>query len=172
MGDTSTDPGDRAVHLCIDAQKLFYPGWAMGRSRDGTGLAQHRPAGGACGRPDLIFTRFIPPRSADEAAGVWRTYYRTWVNITRDHLDTELLALVPPLQRMAPAEQFIDRAVYSAFGAGRCSDRRNRDRLEALQGLALTWAAGNSPSREGPKPVAAANINSSSCHHRRCRSGR
>ena len=65
----------------------------------------------------LVFTRFIPPVSVDDAPGRWQAYYRKWPMVTREHLDPNLLDLVPALRRYAPPAQVFDKSVYSAFAA-------------------------------------------------------
>jgi nicotinamidase-related amidase len=115
MGSTVSDPGPRAVHLCVDMQNLFAPGgpWAtpwMDKVLPAVvELVAHAPE-------RTVFTRFIPPKSASEARGMWREYYRKWNEITRERLKPDLLDLVPALQRFAPPAAVVDRGVYSAFG--------------------------------------------------------
>lgn len=66
--------------------------------------------------PDrTIFTRFIPPISADAASGAWRAYYRKWAAMTREQLAPELLELVGPLARHMPPARQIDKNVYSPW---------------------------------------------------------
>jgi nicotinamidase-related amidase len=104
----------RAVHLCVDMQRLF--------SKDGpwptpwldrvlpvaVKLAERFPE-------RTVFTRFIPPRTPDEMPGSWRDYYERWRNATREHVDPGLIELLPPLARFAPPAQVIDKTRYSAF---------------------------------------------------------
>jgi nicotinamidase-related amidase len=109
--------GPNAAHLCIDMQRLFSSEgpwrtpWMERVLPQVTALASAAPQ-------RTIFTRFIPPKSADEAPGMWRAYYHKWPNVTRDVLDPSLLELVPQLKSLAPPAHVIDRPVYSAFGGG------------------------------------------------------
>src|SRR4051794_28547413 len=75
-------------------------------------LAGHRPE--ATG-----FTRFIPPPSPEHIHGAWREYYHRWRETTLDVLDPSALELVPPLDRLAPPAEVIDKPVYSAFVGSR-----------------------------------------------------
>jgi nicotinamidase-related amidase len=109
--------GPEAVHLCIDMQRLFAAGgpWAtpwMDRVLPAVvTLAGHAPA-------RTVFTRFIPPRSADDAPGMWRAYYGKWPNVTRERVDAALLELVPALEKFVPPARVFDKGVYSAFATG------------------------------------------------------
>jgi nicotinamidase-related amidase len=108
--------GAHAVHLCIDMQRLFtnegpWPTPWMERVLPVVvALAERAPA-------RTVFTRFIPPVSVDDAPGRWQAYYRKWPMVTREHLDADLLDLVPALRRYAPPAQVFDKSVYSAFAA-------------------------------------------------------
>lgn len=131
MGSTLSLPGPNAVHLCVDMQNLFAPGgpWAtpwMERALPSIiRLTAHAPE-------RTVFTRFIPPANASEAAGMWRDYYRKWDNVTRDQLSPEVLDLVPELRRFVPPASVIDRMVYSAFGSGRLLDFLAGHHVETL----------------------------------------
>jgi nicotinamidase-related amidase len=111
------DLGPEAVHLCIDMQRLFAEGgpWAtpwMERVLPAVAtLVERAPA-------RTVFTRFIPPQSADDALGMWRAYYRKWPNVTRQRVDATLLELVPALQKFEPPARVFDKGVYSAFATG------------------------------------------------------
>ena len=64
-----------------------------------------------------VFTRFIPPRSADDMPGMWRRYYQRWRAATRDVIDPALIELDPALARQVPPAAVIDKTRYSAFSA-------------------------------------------------------
>jgi nicotinamidase-related amidase len=64
-----------------------------------------------------VFTRFIPPRRAEEMHGAWRRYFERWSNLTRERIDPHLLELVPPLAALVPPAACIDKNVYSPFAA-------------------------------------------------------
>jgi hypothetical protein len=48
-----------------------------------------------------ILSRFIPPRSPDEAIGALKVYYQKWACVTREQLRPDLLDIVPALQKYA-----------------------------------------------------------------------
>src|SRR4051812_41805268 len=47
-----------------------------------------------------VFTRFITPKRPEDMPGAWQRYYGKWRETTREHLDPELLELVPSLARL------------------------------------------------------------------------
>lgn len=107
-----------ARHLCIDMQRLFAEAtpWRV------AWLPRILPAvveiaGRQAGR--TLFTRFVPPRSAEEASGAWGDYYEAWPEMTRERIDPRLLELVEPLARLVPPARLIDKATNSAFGHAR-----------------------------------------------------
>jgi nicotinamidase-related amidase len=106
--------GAATRHLCIDMQRLFSEGtpwhvpWLIEILPTIEELAGRYPR-------QTIFTRFIPPRTPDEAIGAWRDYYSAWPNVTRERLDEALLDLVPPLSRLVPPAKIVDKGVNSAF---------------------------------------------------------
>jgi nicotinamidase-related amidase len=104
----------KTVHLCIDMQRIF--------SNDGPWAAPWMErvlpvVSEIAGRfPERsVFTRFITPRHPEDMPGIWRRYYERWRETTREHLDPELLELMPPLARLAPPATVIDKTRYSAF---------------------------------------------------------
>jgi nicotinamidase-related amidase len=104
----------RAVHLCVDMQRIFSPEgpwptpWMERVLPVVTRIAERFPE-------RTVFTRFVTPNSPDEATGRWRTYYERWRETTRDRLDPSLLELLPPLARLVPPARVFDKPVYSAF---------------------------------------------------------
>jgi nicotinamidase-related amidase len=62
-----------------------------------------------------LFTRFIPPERPDELPGVWQRYYTRWRLATREHLDLDLLELMPPQAALCPPAAVIDKTRYSGF---------------------------------------------------------
>jgi nicotinamidase-related amidase len=50
--------------------------------------------------------------------GMWQRYYGRWNEATRQHLDPELLELMPSLARFSPPPTVIDKTRYSAFAGG------------------------------------------------------
>lgn len=115
-----------SVHLCIDMQNVYAPGapWAtpwMPRVMPIVlAIAERFPE-------RTVFTRFITPEKPEDMPGMWRQYYRKWRQLTREHVDPELLELLPELKRLAPPAAVIDKSRYSAF-AGSALLRHLRDR--------------------------------------------
>lgn len=107
--------GNNAVHICVDMQDLFAEGspWAvpwMERTLPRVvALAEHMPE-------RTVFTRFITPRTPDEAGGMWRAYYHKWELLTRDLIDPRLFDLLPALRIFVPPAHVFDRQSYSVFG--------------------------------------------------------
>lgn len=106
--------GHRAVHLCVDMQRLLAPEgpwptpWMASALELQLRIIEKAPA-------QSVFTRFIPPRSAEEMPGKWRRYYDKWRVVTRDFLDPALLELVDPLPRFVPPAIVVDKSRYSSF---------------------------------------------------------
>jgi nicotinamidase-related amidase len=73
-----------------------------------------------------IFTRFVPPQTAEEMPGVWRQYYEKWWTVTREFLRPELIDLLPPLPSFVPPARIVDKQRYSAF-AGSALQRTLQD---------------------------------------------
>jgi nicotinamidase-related amidase len=117
MGTLKAALGAKAVHLCIDMQRLFAEGgpwaapWMERVLPTVVSLVERAPA-------RTVFTRFIPPQSADDAPGMWRAYYQKWPNVTRMCVDAALLELTPALQKFTPPARVFDKGVYSAFATG------------------------------------------------------
>src|SRR5690554_1074314 len=106
--------GPNAVHICVDMQRMFaeptewHAPWLQGVLPAVEALVDRQSA-------RTIFTRFIPPRTAEEASGAWQTYYRKWAAMTRDCLAPDLLGLVPSLSPYVTAGNCIDKQVYSPW---------------------------------------------------------
>ena len=124
-------PGDRAVHLCIDMQRLFDKGseWAVDWMRqvlpNVCQVVEMFPA-------RTIFTRFIPPESLDDAPGAWRRYYEKWPQMLRQNLDADWLRLLPELEIHLPGAQVFDKPVYSPWMDGRLHPMLQQDRVDTL----------------------------------------
>jgi nicotinamidase-related amidase len=110
--------GRGTAHLCIDMQRLFAPGSAWGMEW----MPRILPAivELAAAHPGAtIFTRFVPPPTAESAHGMWRRYYRRWENVTLSRMPAGEIDLVPELARFAPPATVLDKAVYSPWTEGR-----------------------------------------------------
>lgn len=103
-----------AVHLCVDMQRMFAEEteWRtpwMARVTPVVARLCERKAERTC------FTRFIPPRTADEACGAWRRYWARWPSMTLDELGADRVALVPRLQAFVPPARVLDKTTYSPW---------------------------------------------------------
>jgi nicotinamidase-related amidase len=104
----------RAVHLCLDMQRLFsaegpWPTPWMDRVLPvATALAERFPE-------RTVFTRFIPPEKPEDMPGLWQSYYVRWRNVTRECLAPGLLELMPPLATLCPPAVVIGKTRYSGF---------------------------------------------------------
>jgi nicotinamidase-related amidase len=108
--------GKRAVHACIDMQRLFAEEseWASPVVYE----IAPRLSRIVAHAPQLtLFTRFLTPERAEEAKGQWQIYYRHWKSVLRNSVDADLLDLIPPLRRFVPPARVIDKYVHSAFEA-------------------------------------------------------
>lgn len=106
--------GPDFVHICVDMQRLFGPGfpWAVPWMErilpNVVTLCGHNPA-------RTVFTRFLPPAKAEDAGGMWRRYYRKWEAVTLDRIGEEAVALMPELAGFVPPARVIDKSVYSPW---------------------------------------------------------
>lgn len=119
------------AHIAVDMQCLFaeptewFVPWLPRVLPNVLEIARRHP-------DRTIFTRFMPPRTADEMAGAWRDYYRRWRDMTRQRIDPALLELVEPLRRLAPPAKVLDKSVYSAFSHPRLASALRRRGVETL----------------------------------------
>ena len=101
-------------HVCVDMQRIFWEDtpWHAPSIREVLPqvieLASFYPE-------RTIFTRFIPPNSADQAFGAWQDYYQKWWMMTRDQMPAEQLRLVPSLAALVPPAQLLDKHIYSPW---------------------------------------------------------
>ena len=105
---------DKTVHLCVDMQRIFsaegpWPTPWMERVLPVvTELAGRFPE-------RTVFTRFVTPNKANDMPGMWQRYYAKWKEATREHLNPDLLELLPPLARLCPPATVVNKTRYSAF---------------------------------------------------------
>jgi len=119
------------AHLCIDMQRMFNEETAwnvpwMAKVSDQIEELASRLAA------RTVFTRFIPPRSASEMPGTWKTYYEKWEQMTLDRLPRELVDLVPALARFVPPARLFDKGTYSPWIDGRLHQVLTRDGIDTL----------------------------------------
>lgn len=121
----------RAVHLCVDMQKLFstqgpWPTpWMERVLPTVTRIAERFPE-------RTVFTRFITPEKPEDMPGTWRRYYQHWRQTTREHLKPELLDLMPSLARLVPPATVIDKPVYSPFTGHKLLDLLRAREVDSL----------------------------------------
>ena len=118
-------------HLCIDMQRMFdeetawnVP-WMAKVSDQIEELASRLPA-------RTVFTRFIPPRSASQMPGAWKTYYAKWDQMTLERLPRELVDLLPRLARFVPPARVFDKRTYSPWTDGRLHQLLANDGIDTL----------------------------------------
>jgi hypothetical protein len=107
-------PGETAVHICVDMQRMFAEAtqWKM------PWLERVLPSILAItsAHPErTIFTRFIPAQRPGHGVGMWRHYYERWGSMTIDELGPEMIGLVPELARFVPPARIFDKHVYSPW---------------------------------------------------------
>lgn len=109
-------PQDLA-HICVDMQDLFAADtpWHVPWMRRILPAIEEVAARFAAA---TTFTRFVPPRTVDEAAGHWKDYYALWPDMIGERLAPGLLDLVPSLRRLVPPAQVLDKQVYSPWWSG------------------------------------------------------
>jgi nicotinamidase-related amidase len=81
---------------------------------------------------ETVFTRFIPPRNAEDAVGAWKDYYEKWDMMTREKLSPELIELPPSLKGLVPPAILFDKPVYSPWLDGRLRDHFRRQGVQSL----------------------------------------
>ena len=90
--------------------------------------------------PDNVAHRSasIPTHAAyGPSLQMWQRYYRRWKAATREQLDPGMLELLPPLAKLCPPAQIIDKTRYSAF-----AEPALLQHLQAreAEGLIVTWS--------------------------------
>ena len=129
--ELSAPLGDKCVHLCVDMQRMFAEptDWHM------PWLQRVLPNIEALVAPNpdrTIFSRFIPARRAEDAAGRWQQYYRRWPKMTLEALGEEMVRLVPSLDRYVPPAEIVDKHVYSPWTHTDLHERLRRREVETL----------------------------------------
>ena len=105
------------IHLCIDMQRMFAEGtpwhvpWMREVSPQIQEIAQRHPQ-------RTVFTRFVPPKRAEDMHGMWRSYYKKWDTMTIDRLGPDLVDLVPSLKALVPPARIFDKMTYSPWTTG------------------------------------------------------
>jgi nicotinamidase-related amidase len=123
--------GRRALHVATDMQRVFAEPteWHTPRLEEiapkVAAIAEHRP-------DRTVFTRFITPRSSEQAVGAWCRYYERWRSVCTGEMDPAMLELIEPLRRFVPPAEVADKTTYSAFESDAFNEiltRRDPDTL-------------------------------------------
>jgi nicotinamidase-related amidase len=118
-------------HICVDMQRMFaedtpwHVPWMDGVKDQVIEVSTRHAA-------RTIFTRFIPPRDAEEMDGAWRGYYEKWWMMTRDQLPAELVDILADLRRLTPPARIFDKQRYSPWLDGRLHASLREERVTSL----------------------------------------
>lgn len=118
-------------HICVDAQRMFaedtpwHVPW-MARVLPQILEITERHA------ERTIFTRFLPPKQADDVNGSWKDYYQKWWMMTGEHLSEELLDLSPALTTFVPPAAVFDKMTYSPWVDGRLFSHLRKTGIETI----------------------------------------
>lgn len=121
----------RWIHLCIDMQRMFaeetpwHVPWMREVSPQVQEIAQRYPQ-------RTVFTRFVPPKRAEDMSGMWRSYYQKWDNMTLDRLGPHMVDLVPSLKALVPPARIFDKMTYSPWTTGELHRALAADGVETL----------------------------------------
>jgi nicotinamidase-related amidase len=105
------------IHLCIDMQRMFaedtpwHVPWMKEVSPQIQEIAQRHPQ-------RTVFTRFVPPKRAEDMSGMWRNYYEKWDYMTLDRLGPDMIDLVSSLKGLVPPARIFDKMTYSPWTTG------------------------------------------------------
>lgn len=111
------DIGGRAVHLCVDMQRMFADDtpwrtpWMAKVLPNVRTLIRYKP-------DRVLFTRFIPARSPRHATGTWQAYYEKWPDMTLNAMPPEWAEIIPELRAESPQAAVFDKSVYSPWHDG------------------------------------------------------
>ena len=118
-------------HLCVDMQRMFaedtpwrVPWMAAVCPQVIEVAARHSRR--------TVFTRFVPPRTPADAQGRWRDYYDKWWMMTREHLPSDMLGLVPELAKFSPPGLIFDKSTYSPWVNGRLNVSFQNEGVDTL----------------------------------------
>lgn len=91
--------GSKTTLAIVDMQKLFLTEkkspWAEPKQL--SIIPNIKKLIDAVGKDNVVFTRFIPPKTWTNQYGSWKTYYQINKKITRDHLGTDALEIIDDL---------------------------------------------------------------------------
>ena len=107
-------PGQTAVHICVDMQRMFAENtdwkmpWLSRVLPNITAITAAHPE-------RTVFTRFIPAQKRGQGVGMWRNYYERWGSMTIDEMGPDMVGLVPDLAQFVPPARIFDKHVYSPW---------------------------------------------------------
>jgi nicotinamidase-related amidase len=122
---------DNWIHLCIDMQRMFAEQTPWHVPWMATASPQIVELSGRYAER-TVFTRFVPPPTADAMPGMWRNYYEKWPMMTGEQLPSELMDIVADLRPFAPPARFFDKRTYSPWIDGRLHETLAREKVEAI----------------------------------------
>ncbi|MGO4175883.1 cysteine hydrolase family protein [Bosea sp. TAF32] len=109
--------GENCIHLCVDMQRLFGPGYPWAFPWLEKVLPPIEAIAGS--HPDrTLFTRFIPVERPGQGRGTWRRYYERWSEVTLESVGPDAVRLHPALERYTPPAIVLDKWVYSPWTEG------------------------------------------------------
>ncbi len=121
----------RWIHLCIDMQRMFaedtpwHVPWMKEVSPQVQEIAQRHAQ-------RTVFTRFLPPKRAEDMNGMWRSYYQKWDTMTLDRLGPDMVDLVPSLKALVPPARIFDKMTYSPWTTGELYRVLSREGVETI----------------------------------------
>ncbi|MCK1275879.1 cysteine hydrolase [Bradyrhizobium sp. 61] len=124
-------PGENAVHICVDMQRMFAEStaWKM------PWLPRVLPnivAVTAAHPERTLFTRFIPAQKPGQGAGMWRRYYERWGSMTIEELGPEMIGLVKDLAQFVPPARVFDKHVYSPWTGSDLHEQLRAARVDTI----------------------------------------
>ncbi|MDE0111474.1 MAG: cysteine hydrolase [Albidovulum sp.] len=116
---------------CIDMQRLFLePGeWFCS---SGIAILPNCRKLAEAAPNRCLFTRFVPARSAADAEGAWRGFYRRWESVTLEAGDAGAIELHPDLKPLSQDGRIFDKSTYDCFASAEFADFIDRAKPEAL----------------------------------------
>lgn len=112
--DLKSAVSDRAIHLCVDMQRLFAEDTAW--RTPWMNRVAPKVVEICASHPDRNwFTRFIPAKSPGDGDDVWREYWRKWRSMTLEQIGWDMVDLIEDLQPYAARGRVFDKRVYSPW---------------------------------------------------------
>jgi nicotinamidase-related amidase len=109
--------GLNTLHVVVDMQRVFAEAtdWRLPAIADVVSpilaMVHAHPR-------ETLFTRFMTPSSAENAAGDWQRFYARWPAVVRDRMDAAMFDLMEPFAGFVPPAEVCDKTTFSAFASG------------------------------------------------------